>query len=163
MYRFRRLAIAMFIFLVGIGLLPFVSLPAEAFSWELFANAYEDGPTLVINHNSGRPGSFFEVKGDNFPANATATITINGTTLGTVPTDSAGAIEFELNTTGLDPTGDDDGAYFVTGTVNPSATVRFDIDSSAPDTWPSVGTTPVFPVPPGIAFTRFIYLPIILR
>lgn len=158
MYLSRRLLAAVVIFLSGVMLIPFISLPAQAFSWQLFAGAYEDEPTLTINNDVGKPGSFFEVRGKDFPANETATITINGATLGTVPTDDQGEFEFELDTTGAD-----DGVYFVTGTVNPSATAKFTLDSASPNTWPSVGATLVFPVPSGIAFTEFIYLPITLR
>lgn len=158
MYDIRRLLTALFILMAGVVLIPFISLPAQAFSWQLFAEAYETEPTLTINNDVGKPGSFFEVKGKNFPANATAVITINGTSIGTVTTNADGEFEFELNTTGAE-----DGFYFVTATVNRSATVKFTLDSGSPNTWPSVGTTPVFTVPAGIASTGFIYLPIILR
>lgn len=160
MYQLKRLLIALVIFMSGVVLIPFISLPAQAFSWQLFANAYEDEPTLTINHDEGKPGSSFEVKGENFPPNATVTIIINGHVLGTVMTDGDGKFEFELDTTGAE-----EGTYFVTGTVNGiSATVKFVLSNSSPNTWPSVGTTPVFGLPPtGIAFTESIYLPIILR
>ncbi|GAB4426406.1 MAG: hypothetical protein Kow0031_06180 [Anaerolineae bacterium] len=158
MYKFRRLLTALVVFLSGAVLIPFVSLPAQAFSWELFADAYESEPTLIIDHDEGKPGSSFEIKGKNFPPNATATITINGTVLGTIMTDGDGKFEIELNTTGAD-----DGAYFVTASVNPTATIRFALDSSSPNTWPSPGVATVFPVPSGIAFTQSLYLPIILR
>ena len=158
MYRLKRLLTALIIFSIGVALLPFISLPAEAFSWELFANAYQDQPTLTINNDLGKPGSFFEVKGEDFPANTTATIIINGTTLGSVPTDAKGDFAIELNTTGAD-----EGAYFVTGAVNPSAMVKFVLDNGSPNTWPAVGTTPLFNVPAGIAFTEFVYLPMIVR
>lgn len=158
MYKFRRLVTALVIFLSGAVLIPFVSLPAQAFSWELFATAYEDEATLIINHTEGKPGSYFEIKGKDFPPNATATVTINGTVLGTVTTDDDGEFEFELNTAGAD-----EGGYQVIVSVNPTDSIRFTLDSSSPNTWPSVGAATAFPVPSGIAFTQFIYLPLILR
>lgn len=159
MYLSRRLLTAVVIFLSGIVLIPFISLPAQAFSWQLFADAYDDGPTLTINHDVGQPGSFFEVKGENFPPNATVTVTINGTTLGTVTTDDDGEFEFELATTGAD-----EGAYFVTATSgSSSATVKFTLDSGFSTMWPAEGTLPLFNVPASIAFTEAVYLPIILR
>ena len=157
MYRSKRLLTALFIFLSGLLLLPFISLPAEAFSWQIFANAYET-QTLTINHEVGKPGSYFKIKGEGFPANATATIVINGKTVGTIMTDADGKFEFELNTAGAN-----DGAYFVTATVNPSATVKFTLDAASPNTWPAEGAATVFNVPPGIAFTNFIYLPMISK
>lgn len=164
MYQPKRFLTTLFIFLSGAMLIPFISLPAQAFSWQLFANAYEDVPILTIDHDEGGPGSFFEIKGDNFPPNATVTITVNGTTLGTWSSDADGKFEFELDTSNLNLNGDDDGVYFVTVTVNPSATIRFTIDKSAP-VWPSPsgGTAQSFNVPAGIAFTQFIYFPIVLH
>ncbi len=94
----------------------------------------------------------------SYPANNTATITINGNTIGTVQTDGKGAFTFELNTDNAD-----DGAYFVTVTVNPSATVSFTLDSNSPNTWTSEGVGTSFNVPAGIAFTEFVYLPLIQR
>lgn len=47
MPKFSRLLIALVIFLSGAGLMPFVSLPAEAFSWQLFANAYAPDSVLL--------------------------------------------------------------------------------------------------------------------
>jgi hypothetical protein len=162
MYLSKRLVTALFILLSGLMLIPFISLPAQAFSWQLFANAYEE-PTLTISNTIGKPGSFFEITGKNYPANATATITINGRTLGTVTTDATGNFKFELSTpiTG----GQVEGAYFVTVTVNPDATIKFALDNNAPNTWPSPsgGTAQTFSVPAGIAFTNFIYLPIVFR
>lgn len=115
-------------------------------------------PYLVINHSEGKPGSYFKLTGCNYPANGTATIEINGTTLGNMQVDNLGCLIFELNTVQAD-----EGSYFVTVTVNPSATINFRLDSNSANTWASEGTGTSFTVPAGIAFTESIYLPIILR
>ena len=114
-------------------------------------------PHLKINHSVGKPNSYFTLTGSGYPTNSTATIIINGNTIGTIQTDNKGAFEFELSTDNAD-----EGAYFVTVTVNPSVTVRFTLDSSSANTWPSGGGTS-FDVPAGIAFTEFVYLPLIQR
>ena len=55
-------------------------------------------PTLAVNYTSGAPGSFFAVTGSWFPPNSTTTIAINGSILGTIPTDASGALIFLLET-----------------------------------------------------------------
>jgi hypothetical protein len=111
---------------------------------------------LSINYTSGKPGSFFTLEGANFPANSTATVTINGYTLGVVPTDASGDLVFLLNTDQAD-----EGNYMVTATVNPSSSARFVLDSSKP-TRQQEGQGTVFNVPGGIV-PHFVYLPLILR
>jgi hypothetical protein len=112
--------------------------------------------TLVINNPSGKPGSFFTLEGANFPISSTATITINGHTLGTVPTDSSGDLIFLLNTDQAD-----EGEYTVTATVNPSASVRFDLDSQhLLHAQEGLGT--ILNVPSGLV-PHTIYLPIVFR
>ena len=154
----NRLLVALVVFLSGTALAPYAALPTESFSWQRYADAYEPQPLLQINHESGQPGSFFKITGSGFPANSTASVTVNGAELGTLNTDGMGGFEFELSTTNAD-----DGAYFATVSVNPSATVRFEVDSSALDMWSSEGSANQFQVPSGIAFTEFIYLPVVLR
>ena len=125
---------------------------------------------LTINYNSGSPGSAFTVAGANFPPNSTGTITINGHVVGTITVDGVGGFVFQLNTTDAG-----EGLYSVTVTVNPSATThpaatavnpsattRFTLDDTAP-LRPVEGGGPVIAVPDGIAYTRFIYLPLIRR
>lgn len=121
--------------------------------------AYEfANPSLTINYADGKPGSFFTVTGINFPPSRTATIIINGNELtNTLTVDTSGGIAFLLSTTQGDP-----GRYFVTATVNPSATVGFTLDSNAP-LRPQEGDGPIINVPNGIAFTEFVYLPLIQR
>jgi hypothetical protein len=110
--------------------------------------------TLVINYASGKPGSSFTLEGANFPVSSTATITVNGTALGAVPTDSFGDLIFLLNTDQADV-----GDYVVTATVNPSASSRFILDSSKPIR-PQEGQGIIFNVPSGL-ITHMIYLPVV--
>jgi photosystem II stability/assembly factor-like uncharacterized protein len=113
--------------------------------------------SLSINYTNGAPGSFFTLTGANFPANSTATITINGQEVGTVPTDSSGGFVFLLNTDQADK-----GHYVVTATVNPSASTSFVLDPDDPTrSQESNGT--IFNVPAGIAFTHVVYLPLVNR
>jgi hypothetical protein len=114
-------------------------------------------PGLSINYNSGSPGSFFTLTGENFSSDSTATITVNGHMLGTVSTDSSGDMVFLLNTDQAD-----EGYYATIASVNPSATARFLLDADEP-LRPQDGTGVVFDVPSGIAFTSIVYLPLILR
>ena len=156
MNRFPRLVIALAVLLSGLALVPYVGLPAAAFNWQRFAGAYPyQPPTLEIDHDSGKPGSFLNVTGHHYPANSTATIKINNHTLGTVQTDATGSFGFQINTASAD-----EGTYFVTVTVNPSATIRFTLDQNAP-LYPQSGSGPIIIVPASIAFTRFVYLPIV--
>jgi alpha-tubulin suppressor-like RCC1 family protein len=114
--------------------------------------------SLVINYTSGRPGSLFTLIGENFLPNGTATVVINGRTLtNTLIVESSSQLVFLLDTTQAD-----EGHYSVTATVNPSATARFVLDSGEP-LRPQEGSGPILDVPGGIAFTRFIYLPLIQR
>lgn len=111
---------------------------------------------LTVNHASGKPGSFFTLQGANFPVSSTATITVNGFPLGTVPTDSSGDLLFLLNTEQAD-----EGDYLVTATVNPSSSVRF-VLASRNLLHPQEGQGTVFNVPDGIVIHN-VYLPIVLR
>ena len=159
MYRLKRILLTLAIFLPGVALVPFVSLPAQAIGWQQFVNVYETNPVLTIDHNRGKPGSHFEIKGEIFPPNEVATIMVNGMGLGTVPIDGDGKFEFEINTAGASV-----GSYFVTATAQASsATVNFVLDNTDPNSWPPQSKPIIFIIPSGIAFTEFIYLPIIVR
>jgi len=115
-------------------------------------------PHLAINYSNGSPGSYFTLTGTNFPPSSTGTVSINGHAMTeTIPVDVAGGFVFRLNTTGAD-----EGRYFVTVSVNPSATSSFMLDGTAPFRRPE-GSGPVIAVPAGIAYTKFVYLPIIRR
>lgn len=113
-------------------------------------------PSLFINYPDGQPGSYFTVTGSDFPLNSVVTLTINGLTFTeTLTTDGFGTITFLLSTAEADP-----GRYFVTVTANSSATVSFDLDPTAP-LRPQEGTEPILNVPTGIAFTEFVFLPLV--
>ncbi len=113
---------------------------------------------LTINYNIGSPGSSFTVTGSNFPPNGTGSITINGhASAETIAVDGIGGFVFQLSTTEAD-----EGSYFVTVSVNPSATSRFRLDATAPLRLPE-GSGPVVTVPGGIAYTKFVYLPLVRR
>lgn len=114
-------------------------------------------PELVMNYISGAPGSYFNVIGKNFPANSSAELSVNGRVLGTVPVNSGGAFYFTLTTDDAD-----EGTYYVTATVNPTATKQFILDNTAP-VRPADSPADTFAVPAGIAFNELLYLPSIIR
>ena len=113
--------------------------------------------TLTINHATGAPGSFFLLTGAGFPTNETANIMVNGRSLGTVPTDENGRFALTLTTEIAD-----NGTYFATARVNPSATVKFILNANAPR-HPRIGDATLLAVPTGIAFTHFYSLPVIFK
>lgn len=114
-------------------------------------------PVLTLNYNTGAPGSILHVTGAGYPADSTATVTLNNQTLGTVDTDSNGEFSLLLSTTN-----GDEGAYALTVSVNPSATTFFSLDLGKP-VRPQEGDGTLFDVPPGIALTKSAFLPAILR
>lgn len=114
-------------------------------------------PEVGLNFNSGAPGSSFHLTGTGFPANSSAAVHVNNQPLGTVMTDDQGDLSLLLATTNSD-----EGAYFVTISVNPSATAYFTLDMDAP-VRPPEGSGAVFDVPAGIALTESAFLPAILR
>jgi Tol biopolymer transport system component len=114
-------------------------------------------PTLTINYTTGAPGSYFTVTGVHFPPDSQVTIMVNSWQAGMVNASGDGEFLFLLTTVDAD-----EGAYFVTASVNPRAVVSFTLDGNAP-TRPQEDTGEVFNVPAGIALTEFIYLPAILR
>jgi hypothetical protein len=158
MKQYRRLVIALAIFLSGAALIPYVSLSSEPFGWQMFADAYvPDQPALAINYQTGQPGSFFTLTGSNFAANAMSEVSVNGSVLGNVTSDSGGELLFLLTTSNAD-----EGFYAVTASANPSASAGFLLDSVAPlRSQEDSGTE--FDVPAGISLTEFLYLPIIYR
>jgi len=156
MKNISRILIAMAVFLFGVALVPFAGLPHEGFTWQRFAGAYN--PTGVqINYRTGQSGSFFTLTGQNFTASSTATIKVNGTTLGTVPTDASGGFVFLINTTGADS-----GIYLVTISVNLDARTSFELEPSEPLRLQE-GQGTIFPLPTGIAFTDQIFMPVFRR
>jgi len=115
-------------------------------------------PSLTINYADGKPASFFTLTGTNFPPNSTATVAVNGSTLtDTLTVDSLGSFVFLLDTSQADA-----GRYFVTATASPSAITALTLDPNAP-LRPQEGSGPILIVPSGIAFTEFVYLPLVQR
>ena len=132
----------------------FAPYPDLADRWSAFSSGQ---PMLAVNYSSGAPGSLFYVTGSNFPLNATATISINGHTAGTLPTDVYGGFTFSLQsspTTG-------EGFYKVTVSVNPSAAIQFTLDAGDA-LHPQAGIGKVFTVPDGIAL-QVMHLPLVMR
>jgi hypothetical protein len=165
MNRFQRILIAMACCLAGLSLVPYVALPSEKVSPQVFSNAYQPTatttpmptPILRINFPTGKPGSFFKVTGSQFPANSTATISVNGHVLGTVPTDATGGFVFSLDTASADV-----GNYSVTVSVNPSASSSFTLRADAP-LRAAEGNATTLSVPAGIALSNSLYLPVATR
>jgi hypothetical protein len=151
-----RLLIALAIFLSGAALVPFVGLPQVGFTWQRYADAYN--PTgIEIDHSSGQPGSFFTLMGHNFSPNSTATIRVNGRVLGTLTTDATGGFTFQIDSTGADP-----GIYLVDASVNVNTRTSFVLDPNQP-LHAQAGQGTIFNLPAGIAFTKQVILPILMR
>jgi endo-1,4-beta-xylanase len=128
-----------------------------------------ESPDLSINFETGSPGSFFTVRGSNFPVSTIMMMDINDTPLDVeAATDNDGNIIFILDTSNADP-----GRYTVT--VSPGthlaqaigASVSFALSNDAPlraRETDIVGTEVI--VPAGIAMDdsrSTVYLPLITR
>lgn len=165
----RRLAIALSIVLAGMALLPYIALPSEHFDWEDFSRVYSDGPILVINYDTGAPGSSFTISGFNYPANQQVTIKANGHVLGTATTNKDGSFVIQI-TSSIDS---EEGYYEIKAEVNSegdaadrlsliaTASVRFQLRAAAP-LRTAEGTAPSFALPQGIA-TELFFLPFVVR
>jgi uncharacterized protein YkwD len=114
-------------------------------------------PSISLNYQTGQPGSFFKVTGQNFPANTPVTITVNGQQVGTVNSDGSGGFVFSLQTSASAQ----EGVYAVS--VNGvAATYRLDQSEPLRSKDPDGGET--IQVPDSIApYSNFVYLPIVLR
>lgn len=161
MKNYSRILIAVGIFLVGAALIPFVGLPQDGFNWQRYADAYVP-MSMEINHNTGRPGSFFTVRGYNFsqddsvssPAD-TISIMANGTLLGTVNTDSNGDLIFLIETPDADT-----GYYIISTNIVDGPEISFRLSPDAPLWVKEDDVDTIFPLPPGIAY-QLVHLPII--
>jgi hypothetical protein len=109
--------------------------------------------TLATNHPGGAPGSYFTLTGNYFPPTSTATVTVNGVTLGDVATDDNGNAAFLLHTAEATP-----GLYTVRLTVAPYWAESQFILHPAGDTHPQEGSGPIFEVTAGVAH-HLLYLP----
>ena len=144
-----RIAIVLVVLLAGLALLPYIDLPAEALTWQLYAGVYE--ATLEVNHTNGSPGSYFLFTGTNYPPDSLAIITVNGNEVGSVGTDINGDLSFIIATANSIP-----GSYTVSATVdvNASAAANFVLSNNAPFR-PQEGDGPI------VALTPTIYFPVI--
>lgn len=113
--------------------------------------------SLILDYSAGAPGSYFAVTGYGFPSNATATISVNGRVLGTTAVDADGELSIQLATESADT-----GRYVATASANPSASASFLVAAGQP-LRPKPGPGPALAIPPGIAFTKSVYLPVVLR
>lgn len=119
--------------------------------------SYEVRQELTANYADGAPGSFFAFAGSDYPANEEATIDINGWIVGTIAIDANGAFTVILSTADAD-----EGNYSVTVRGYPSANAQFVLDAAEP-VRPQEGEGTVIPVPAGIALTKFVFLPTVVR
>lgn len=131
----------------------FADYPDPADKWDFFVQP----PTLAINYPSGAPGSYLNLTGDNYPPNQTATIYLNDVTLGTAPISASGTFTFTLTTEEAT-----EGTYLITASVNPTATVKFVLDSDS-EVRPLEGSYLTFEVPAEAAYTFEAYLTLILN
>lgn len=120
--------------------------------------AVEPTVALTINYTTGAPGSFFNITGTGYPANGTATISINGEIVGTVLTGQDGGFSITLQTT----PNSGEGTFMVTVSMNPSVTIQYQLKVNAP-LRTQEGNLPIYAVPEDIAAFHFIYLPVVIR
>jgi hypothetical protein len=114
--------------------------------------------SLVINHITGQPGSFFTLIGSHFAPNSATTIMVNGRALTTtLPINASGEFIFFLNTIGAD-----EGYYIVTTNANFGTLATFTLDKNSP-LRPQEGGGLTLRLPFGIAFNRSVYLTLIRR
>jgi len=151
----KSLLFALLVFVSGVALVPVVGLPASGFNWQRYADVYVP-TTLMVNHTSGQPGSFFTITGTNYPPSSVATILVNGVNLGDVATDVDGNLIFVIDTTGSSS-----GYYTVVANLVPNVFTRFLLNQGEPQ-WPQDVIAPVFQLPPNIA-NQLIFTPIIHR
>ena len=128
-------------------------------------------PNLEINYSLGKPGSYFHVTGEDYPPFDQAEVWMNGYKRGELNVDQYGEVSFDLRTDDAD-----EGVYYVTVKVSSNSDIqeasvtvdawsdtdRFEIDRDSP-LRQRVGSGKVFDVPAGIAFTEFVYLPLVSR
>lgn len=132
--------------------------PDPSDRWEGF-DADPSPAALTINFSSGAPGSFFNITGTGYPANRTATISVNGVALGTALTGTDGSFSATLQTSPDSSAG----TYFVTVSVNPSAITQYQLDPDAP-LRAQEGELPSYSVPEDVpAITDLVFLPLIMR
>lgn len=109
---------------------------------------------LIINHTSGKPGSYFAVNGDNFLPGHVVNVIINGHVLSTTfTTDGEGLLNFQLTSEQADL-----GLYRVLVRADVEHTFSLNLAADAPLHSPE-GIGPEIAIPPGIALDNWVYLP----
>ena len=129
----------------------FDAYPDVSGRWDAYATPPQ--PELVINHEAGAPGSYFNVAGTGFAPNSLAWIVLNDHILDQLQVDSSGNISFTLSTNQSAL-----GIYHLRVSVNPSAGVQFTLSDLEP-LWPREGNLPIIIVPPGL----YVHLPLITK
>jgi hypothetical protein len=122
--------------------------------------------TLRINHEMGRPGSYFTFRGGGFPPNTRAQVRVNGELVNdALPIDATGAFTFTLNTAGAVP-----GLYTVSVSVDTDLqaiierTASFELRDDAPEQPRETGEeVPLLTVAPVPANNATLYLPLLVR
>jgi hypothetical protein len=159
MRRFSRLIVVLAILLSAAALTPYVAFPSERIAWQLFAQVYEEPASLSVSPDNTQPGTYILATGNNFSVNSPATVIVNGQTLSpTIPTDAAGALTFQLDTTNAST-----GTYVVTAVTGPKSAADSFLLTGTPITGTPATGVIIVDVPAGIGFTRFVHLPILLR
>ncbi len=113
-------------------------------------------PVLILNHNTGGKGSYFNLVGLDFPANSAVWVEVNGQHLGTAQTTTAGSFSITLDTHDASA-----GHYVLMAPQTISFPTWFSLNPADP-IWPREEQHPVWSVPAGIE-ARMLYLPCILR
>jgi hypothetical protein len=152
MKKLSRVAVAISIFIIGAALIPFVGLPQTGFNWQRFADVYQP-MTLDVNFDTGSPGSFFTVHGNNFPPDDAVTILVNGVVLGLVTTDSSGDLTFIIDSGTASP-----GLYIITTNIIDGPQAIFHLDPADPSR-SQEGEGTLFVLPADLA-SQAIFLPV---
>lgn len=136
---------------LGIGLPLYRAVPASVLA---------AAPRLRLSYDSGRPGSFFTLTGENFPSGTQAVVSVNGRSLSpSIASDVTGQFVVFLSTTGAPV-----GRYLVRVDAQVSAEAEFALSAQAPLRSQEGGGV-VLPVSdtPSPPPARRVYLPSVQR
>jgi hypothetical protein len=113
--------------------------------------------SMTINYPNGTPGSYFTVTGSRFQPDSSVSLTVNGTNLGNVTSDSSGNFTVILATDSADP-----GGYILNASAGTlEGIVVFALDPNAVER-PQETQGTIFNIPAGIAYTNFNSMPVIV-
>mgnify|MGYP001037351429 FL=1 len=132
----------------------FAQFPDPADKWDCFVQA----PSLTLNFDTGAPGSYFTVTGENFPPLNVAHISVNSVELSQAETDIHGGFTVVLST----EAGAAEGYYDVVATVNPEASTFYILDV-VEEVRPLESAAPVIPVPEDVPSLQKLFLSLIYR